>query len=389
MKRQLTERANRALALAADEARSFNHRYVGTEHVLLGLVAEPSGATVDVLGAMGVDVARIRSEVERLVQRGSGTISPGTLPRTPRTQQVIEYAHDEAQSVGQKVVDVEHLLIALLREPDGVAGVALRNLGVKPDQLRAEALRTCIELMKIVERSVRPVRSSTPRKRKMREELLAHLSTIYEEELTRSGQASLALREAARRFGTPAELAREFQDTLPIHERISHFVERFVAYRAPETAARYSLRLAWHTFAMLAAVLAIVTSCVALRYGRTEDVKTLTRVLGAIVVLTPPAQFVIGLAYIKLRDAMWGAFGSRKSPGRVVAFTVLIAAVAQLYLMSVAAIIRMDLSVALDAARFAGIVAVTSAVLFAVLAYIGGPSEIRDTQWALLEIEAA
>ena len=113
------------------------------------------------------------------------------------------------------------------------------------------------------------------------------------------------------------------------------------------------------------------------------------RVLGAIVVLTPPAQFVIGLAYIKLRDAMWGAFGSRKSPGRVVVLTVLIAAVAQLYLMSVAAIIRMDLSVALDAARFAGIVAVTSAVLFAVLAYIGGPSEIRDTQWALLEIEAA
>jgi hypothetical protein len=68
---------------------------------------------------------------------------------------------------------------------------------------------------------------------------------------------------------------------------------------------------------------------------------------------------------------------------------LLIAAVAQLYLMGVAAVIRMDLSVALDAARFAGIVAVTYAVLFAVLAYIGGPGEIRDTQWALLEIEAA
>ena len=109
----------------------------------------------------------------------------------------------------------------------------------------------------------------------MREELLAHLSTIYDEELARSGQASLALREAARRFGTPAELSREFQDTLPIHERISHFMERFVAYRAPETAARYSLRLAWHTFALLAAVLTIVAGGVALRYGWTEDVKTL------------------------------------------------------------------------------------------------------------------
>jgi ATP-dependent Clp protease ATP-binding subunit ClpC len=338
---------------------------------------------------MGLDVARIRSKVERLVQRGSEPVSTGALRHTPRTQQVIEFAHDEAQSVGQKVVDVEHLLIALLREPDGVAGVALNNLGVKPEQLRAEALRTRIELMKIVERAVRPVPSSTPRKRKMREELLAHLSTIYEEELARRGKVSTAYKEAARRFGAPAELAQEFQASLPIHERISHFMERFVAYRAPESAARYSLRLAWHTFALLAAVLGIVTAGVALRYGWTNDVKTLARVLGAIVVLTPPAQFVIGLAYIKLRDAMWGAFGSRKSPGRVLVLAMLIAAAAQLYLMGVAAVIRMDLSTALDAARLGGIIAVISAVAFAVLAYISGPTEIRDTQWALLEIEAA
>ncbi|HEX2477485.1 MAG TPA: Clp protease N-terminal domain-containing protein [Lacipirellulaceae bacterium] len=389
MKRHLSERANKALAFANDEARSLNHEYVGTEHVLLGLIAEPSGVVSSVLGAMGLDVARIRSEVERLVQRGSEPVSTGALRHTPRTQQVIEFAHDEAQSVGQKVVDVEHLLIALLREPDGVAGVALNNLGVKPEQLRAEALRTRIELMKIVERAVRPVPSSTPRKRKMREELLAHLSTIYEEELARRGKVSTAYKEAARRFGAPAELAQEFQASLPIHERISHFMERFVAYRAPESAAQYSLRLAWHTFALLAAVLGIVTAGVALRYGWTNDVKTLARVLGAIVVLTPPAQFVIGLAYIKLRDAMWGAFGSRKSPGRVLVLAMLIAAAAQLYLMGVAAVIRMDLSTALDAARLGGIIAVISAVAFAVLAYISGPTEIRDTQWALLEIEAA
>jgi hypothetical protein len=139
----------------------------------------------------------------------------------------------------------------------------------------------------------------------------------------------------------------------------------------------------------LAAALGIVTGGVALRYGWTNDVETLARVLGAVVVLTPPAQFVIGLAYIKLRDAMWGAFGSRKSPGRVLVLAMLIAAVAQIYLMGVAAVIRMDLSVALDAARLGGIIAVISAASFAVLAYIGGPGEIRDTQWALLEIEAA
>jgi Clp amino terminal domain, pathogenicity island component len=389
MKMHLTQRALKALAIAADEARSFNHEYVGTEHVLLGLVAEPSGVARDVLAAMGVDVAQIRGEIERLAQRGSEPASAGALPHTPRTKQVIDYAREEAQSVGQKVVDAEHLLIALLREPDGVAGVVLKNLGVKANQLRAEALRTRIELMKIVERSVRPVPSSTPRKRKMREELLAHLSTIYEEELARSGQPAFAFKEAARRFGAPGELAQEFQASLPIHERISNFMERFVAYRAPESAGRYSLRLAWHTFALLAVLLAIVTGGIALRYGWTDDLKTLARVLGAIAVLTPPAQFVIGLAYIKLRDAMWGAFGSRKSRGRVLVLAVLIAAVAQLYLMGIAAVIRMDLSTALDAARFGAVIAVISAVAFAVLAYIGGHREIRDTQWALLEIEAA
>jgi hypothetical protein len=389
MKTQFTKRALKAIALAADEARSFNHEYVGTEHVLLGLLAEPSGAAGDVLATLGVDAGHIRKEVERLVQRGPVPVTTGVLPQTPRTLQVIEYARDEAHGVGQKVADVEHLLIALLREPDGVACVVLKNLGFKPDQLRAEALRTRIELMKIVERSVRPVRSSTSRKRRMREELLAHLSTIYEEALAKSGQPASALKEAARRFGAPAELAHEFQASLPIHERISHFMERFVAYRAPETAACYSLRLAWNTFLLLAVVLSFVTVGVALRFGWTEDVKTLARVLAAIAVLTPPAQFVIGLAYIKLRDSMWGAFGSRKSAGRVLVLTLLIAAVAQLYLMGVAAFIRMDLSVALDAARVGGIIALICAAAFAVIAYIGGPAEIRDTQWALLEIEAA
>jgi ATP-dependent Clp protease ATP-binding subunit ClpC len=384
----MTGRALKALALAADEARSFNHEYVGTEHVLLALIAEPSGAA-SVLASMGVDVGRIRGEVERLVQRGSEPVSAGVLPHTPRTRQVIEYARDEAHSVGQKVVDSEHLLIALLREPDGVAGIVLKNLGVNADHLRAEALRNRIELMKIVERSVRPVPSSTPRKRKMREELLAHLSTIYDEELARSGQAASAFKDAARRFGAPAEVAREFQASLPIHERISNFIERFVAYRAPESAARYSLRIAWHTLVLLSAVLGIVTGGVALRYGWTDEVKTLAGVLGAIVVLTPPAQFLIWLAYIKLRDAMWGAFGSRKSPGRVLILAAVIAAIAQLYLMGIAAVARMDLSAALDAARLGGIIAVISAMAFGVLAYISGPGEIRDTQWALLEIETA
>jgi ATP-dependent Clp protease ATP-binding subunit ClpC len=389
MSEQLTDRARNVLALAADQARSFNHQYIGTEHVLLGLIAENSGFARHILQSIGVDAGRIRVEIEKLVQKGPTPVTMGVLPRTPRTEQVIKFARDEAQSVGQKAVDVEHLLIGLLREPEGVAGIALSNLGVKTDQLRAEALRTRIELMKVVERAVRPVSSSTARKRKLREELFAHLSTTYEEELSRVGQPATALAAATQRFGDPAELAREFQSSLPFHERISYFTERFVAYRAPESAARYSLRMACHTFALLAVILSLVTFGVYLRYGWIEDVKTLGRVLGALTLLTPPAQFVVWLAYIKMRDAMWGAFGSRKSPARVFVLDLLIAAVAQLYLMGIAAVARLDFGAALDAARQGGMIAVISALAFAVLAYISGPGEIRDTQWALLEIESA
>jgi uncharacterized membrane protein YraQ (UPF0718 family) len=95
------------------------------------------------------------------------------------------------------------------------------------------------------------------------------------------------------------------------------------------------------------------------------------------------------LAYIKMRDAMWGAFGSRKSIARVFVLDVLIAGVAQLYLMGIAAVARLDFSAALDAAGQGGMIAVISAIAFAILAYISGPGEIRDTQWALLEIESA
>jgi ATP-dependent Clp protease ATP-binding subunit ClpC len=389
MNEQLTDRARKVLGFAAEQARSMNHEYVGTEHLLLALVADQPGAASNLLQSLGVDMGGIRAEIEKLVQPGSTPVTMRELPRTPRTRKVIEYAQQEARSVGQKAVDVEHLLIALLREPEGVAGIVLGNLGVKTDELRAEALRTRIDLMKIVERTVRPVRGSTSCKRKMREELLAHLATIYEEELARRGDLAAALDAAAKRFGAPSELAREFEEALPFHERISYFTERFVAYRAPESAARYSLRMAWHTFAVLAVVLGTVTGGVASRYGWIDDVKTLASVLGAIVFLTPPAQFVIWLAYIKLRDAMWGAFGSRKSPGRVLMLAVLIAAVAQLYLMGIAAVARADLSAALDAARLGGIIAVISGAAFAVLAYISGPGEIRDTQWNLLEIETA
>jgi ATP-dependent Clp protease ATP-binding subunit ClpC len=386
MSQQLTDRARHILQLAREEARQLNHDYVGTEHVLLGLIAEDSSVAAHLLRAQGVEANTIRRGVESLVQRGTQPVTSSELTLTPRAKQAIEYAHDEALAVNQKRADAEHLLLGLMREPDGVAGQLLQTFGIKPQELRAEALRSRLHLMKIVERAVRPVRACIAQKRKMREELFAHLTAIYEQELTRLHDSATACVEATRRFGESRELAEELQSALPRYESIRYFMERWIRYRAPESAARYALRLAGYTFVLLAAILGLVTLGIYLGYGWIEDVKTLARVLGAIVLLTPPAQFVVTLLYIKLRDAMWGAFGNRKSLARVLACTAFIAAVAEFYLMGVAGVARSDLSVALEAARLGGLIGVISGIAFVVLAYFNGQSEIRDSQWALLDI---
>jgi ATP-dependent Clp protease ATP-binding subunit ClpC len=389
MFRDFSERANKVFDLAREEARRVNHEYIGTEHVLLGLVAEGSGVAANVLQTLGVSRSAIADSVESFVQRGTESVASRTLPLTPRTKQVIEFAREEARGVGQTSVDTEHLLLALFRECDGVASHVLRKLGVKPEELRAEALKTRIEMMKAVERSVRPVRASIVRKRKMREELFAHLSAVFEEELVRVSDPKLALERAARRLGEPVELARELEDSLPVYERFSAFVERWLQYRAPESAARYSLRQSGYTFCLLLAILVLVTLGVFFGYGWIEAVQLMVRVFVAILLLTPPLQFVVSWAVIKMRDAMFGAFGSRKSPRRVLALGVLIAVAAEIYLMGVAALARMDFSVGLDAARVAGVISVVAAIGFGAIAYCTGRETIRDTQWALLDIETA
>ena len=223
----------------------------------------------------------------------------------------------------------------------------------------------------------------------MRDELFAHLAGIYEQERTRLGDPAAALKQAARRFGAPGELTRELENALPAYERFSGFIERWVQYRAPESAARYSFRLAINTFLALAGILSLVTFGVFLGYGWIPAVETMVRVFAAILLLTPPLQFAISLSLIKMRDAMWGAFGSRKSLGRVFVCSLAIAAAAELYLMGVAAVARLDLSAGFNAARVGGVIGVICAVAFVAIAYVTGPTSIRDTKWALLDIETA
>ncbi|GJM18577.1 MAG: ATP-dependent Clp protease ATP-binding protein [Phycisphaeraceae bacterium] len=137
---RFTDRARKVMALANQEAQRFNHEYIGTEHILLGLVKEGSGVGANVLKNLEVDLRKVRLEVEKLVKAGPEMVTMGKLPQTPRAKKVIEYAIEEARNLNHNYVGTEHLLLGLLREHDGVAAQVLMNLGLKLEEVREEVL---------------------------------------------------------------------------------------------------------------------------------------------------------------------------------------------------------------------------------------------------------
>ena len=140
MYERFTDRARKVMQLANQEAQRFNHEYIGTEHILLGLVKEGSGVAANVLKNLDVDLRKIRIEVEKIVQTGPDMVTMGKLPQTPRAKKVIEYAMDEARNLNHNYVGTEHLLLGLLREQEGVAAQVLMNLGLKLEDVRDEVL---------------------------------------------------------------------------------------------------------------------------------------------------------------------------------------------------------------------------------------------------------
>ena len=137
---RFTDRARKVMALANQEAQRFNHEYIGTEHILLGLVKEGSGVGANVLKNLDVDLRKVRLEVEKLVKQGPEMVTMGKLPQTPRAKKVIEYAIEEARNLNHNYVGTEHLLLGLLREHDGVAAQVLMNLNLKLEEVREEVL---------------------------------------------------------------------------------------------------------------------------------------------------------------------------------------------------------------------------------------------------------
>jgi ATP-dependent Clp protease ATP-binding subunit ClpC len=137
---RFTDRARKVMALANQEAQRFNHEYIGTEHILLGLVKEGSGVGATVLKNMDVDIKKLRFGVEKLVKSGPDMVTMGKLPQTPRAKKVIEYAIEEARALNHNYVGTEHILLGLLRETEGIAAQVLMDLGLKLEDVRQEVL---------------------------------------------------------------------------------------------------------------------------------------------------------------------------------------------------------------------------------------------------------
>lgn len=137
---RFTDRAKKVMNLARQEAQRFNHEYLGTEHILLGLVQEGSGVAANVLKNMGIDLSKIRAEVEKIVKTGPSMVTMGQLPFTPRAKKVLELSVEEASNLGHNYIGTEHLLLGLIKENEGIAAQVLMNLGVKLEDVREEVL---------------------------------------------------------------------------------------------------------------------------------------------------------------------------------------------------------------------------------------------------------
>jgi ATP-dependent Clp protease ATP-binding subunit ClpC len=133
---RFTERARKVIALAREEAGRLGHDYIGTEHLLLGLIREGGGVAAAVLENLSVDLERVRLEVEKLVVIGGGTLTLGEVPFTPRAKKVLELSVEEAQSLSHNYIGTEHLLLGLIREGEGVAAKVLESLGAKLERAR-------------------------------------------------------------------------------------------------------------------------------------------------------------------------------------------------------------------------------------------------------------
>jgi ATP-dependent Clp protease ATP-binding subunit ClpA len=137
---RFTDRARRVMVLAQEEARLLNHNYIGTEHLLLGLIHEGEGVAAQALESLGVSLPTVRQQVEEIIGRGQQALA-GRIPFTPRAKKVLELSRREALAMGHNYVGTEHILLGLLREGDGVAAQVLVRMGADLNRVRQQVIR--------------------------------------------------------------------------------------------------------------------------------------------------------------------------------------------------------------------------------------------------------
>lgn len=137
---RFTDRARKVMGLAREEAHKYNDQYIGTEHILLGILSERNGVAANVLRFLEVKEDQVREEIRKIVQNGPTMVSLGQLPFTPRSKVVLEFAMEEANKLLHSYIGTEHLLLGLIRENEGVAGQVLLSIGLTADIVREEIL---------------------------------------------------------------------------------------------------------------------------------------------------------------------------------------------------------------------------------------------------------
>jgi hypothetical protein len=251
------------------------------------------------------------------------------------------------------------------------------------------------EFMVLVERAVRPVQAGPKKKLRMREELLAHLMAIHEEELARLGDDSAARAEAIRRFGDPEALTVELQQSVKWSDRIDARLNRMYGWRPGESAARSSARLAGLVAVMIMCWMCFTLVATGVRRPHDATVPTsaqLVRLFGALAVCAPAAIFVMALLTVRIRDSIYGAFGAPRSWRRVVGlaglslvlFPVLGTAFSLVGLPDAGEMVK-------ELTTTRSIVTSAVSYLFVALflvwfAWKTGPGQIRHVEWASLDI---
>ncbi|MCK4773693.1 MAG: AAA family ATPase, partial [Candidatus Krumholzibacteria bacterium] len=162
MQDRFTDRVRKVIYFARDEANRLQHDYIGTEHLLLGIVREGEGIAAKVLSKLDLEFEQIQQAVENMVKSSGGTLTIGEIPFTPRAKRVLELAIEEARLLGHNYVGTEHLLLGLIREGEGVAAQVLAELGVDRKRVREEVLKLLGPTTTVKARKAKKEKSDTP-----------------------------------------------------------------------------------------------------------------------------------------------------------------------------------------------------------------------------------